>query len=74
MFWKKRDPQWEHGVKRLRGYKRLYGDGNVPLTYVCKDGFRLGSWLHGQSRLGKRLPVEREQALRECGVSLVQPG
>lgn len=68
MFWKKRDPQWEQGIKQLRAYRRLYGDANVPITYVTSGNFRLGSWLHGQKRIGKRLPPERIKALAECGV------
>ncbi|NCF76330.1 MAG: hypothetical protein GWP45_03960, partial [Proteobacteria bacterium] len=70
MFWKKRDPQWEKGIKQLQGYKRVNGDANVPIMYVCADGFRLGSWLHGQKRIGKRLAPERLKALTECGVVL----
>jgi len=54
----------------LQGYKRVNGDANVPIMYVCADGFRLGSWLHGQKRIGKRLAPERLKALTECGVVL----
>ena len=68
MFWKKRDPQWEKGIKQLRGYRKLHGDANVPITYVSSKNFRLGSWLHGQKRIGKRLPPERIKELRECSV------
>ena len=31
MFWKKRDPQWEKGIKQLKGYRKLHGDANVPI-------------------------------------------
>jgi hypothetical protein len=41
---------------------------SVPITYVSSNNFRLGSWLHGQKRIGKRLPPERIKELRECGV------
>ena len=40
MFWKKRDPAWEKGIRQLKSYKRVNGDANVPIMYVCADGFR----------------------------------
>ena len=58
------------GINQLRSYKRVNGDANVPIMHVCSNGFRLGHWLHGQKRIGKRLPPDRLKALQDCGVEL----
>ena len=70
MFFKKQDPQWERGITHLRAYRKINGDGNVPLLYQCNDGFNLGHWLNGQRRMGNRLKPARAKELRECGVDV----
>ena len=70
MFNKNQDPEWTRGISHLRRFITLNGTADVPITYVCRDNFKLGLWVSQQKRIGTRLPVEKVRQLREFGVPL----
>lgn len=47
MVWELQDP-WEVGYSHARDYFEQNGNLNVSHKYVCKDGYKLGSWIVNQ--------------------------
>ncbi len=47
MTWELPDP-WERGFAHAEAYFREHGDLLVPAGYVCKDGYKLRSWIINQ--------------------------
>ena len=46
MLWQSpQETGWENGYAHARAYRDEHGDLDVPVRYVCPDGFRLGSWI-----------------------------
>lgn len=37
--------QWEDGYRHLQTYVEQHGDALVSQSYLCDDGYRLGSWV-----------------------------
>lgn len=47
--WKLRNRRgWMEWYQDAKLYYETYGHLNIPLDYVTKDGFRLGSWINSQ--------------------------
>jgi hypothetical protein len=46
--WTPRAALWEEGFRRVEEYVRKNGHASPPQTYVCDDGYRLGSWVRQQ--------------------------
>jgi superfamily II DNA or RNA helicase len=42
--WNKYDSQFVNGYNHLLEYIRKNNSTNVPLRYICSDGFKLGAW------------------------------
>lgn len=36
---------WQNAYNHAKEYFETYGDLDVKVSYVCKDGFRLGAWI-----------------------------
>ncbi|MBR1677711.1 MAG: Helicase associated domain protein, partial [Clostridia bacterium] len=47
MVWEIKDP-WEIGFAHAEQYFREFGNLLVPNSYVCTDGYRLGTWISNQ--------------------------
>lgn len=64
--WSQR-PSAEHtGIEELERFIGQHGHTAVPATYVTGSGFRLGAWLHRQSREIEtgRIPLARYRKLQ----------
>jgi len=68
IIWNPKQKSWENGCYHLKMYYQEYGNGNVPLSYICEDGYKLGQWLRGQRRAN--LTDERKTVLNSMGVDL----
>ncbi len=64
--------RWDEGYAHLLEYRKLFHHASPPATYVCRDGYRLGSWLQAQKRACKsgKLDDGRIDRLQMCGVKL----
>lgn len=64
--------RWDEGYAHLLEYRKLFHHASPPVTYVCRDGYRLGSWLQAQKRACKtgKLDDGRIDRLQLCGVKL----
>ena len=62
--------RWDEGYAHLLEYRELFHHASPPATYVCRDGYRLGSWLQAQKRACKsgKLDDGRIDRLQMCGV------
>ena len=46
MRWKtKSELAWDAGYDHAKAYYDAHGSADVPLNYVCDDGYKLGQWL-----------------------------
>ena len=55
--------EWENRCELLRLYKSIYGNTNVPTSYVTKDGVKLGAWVSSQRTLKNRMSAYRINTL-----------
>lgn len=68
----KYDKEWNDGYSHLLLYKSQHNNMEVPVNYVCTDGFKLGIWVHAQrlryidGTLARRFP-KRIQLLESVG-------
>lgn len=70
MIWNPSEASWNEGYEHAARYHNNFGDLNIPLTFVCDDGYSLGAWIGNQRtrhRTGK-LTAEREKLLNELGM------
>ena len=65
--WNPLEDKWEQGFDALEVYDGLYGNCLVPVKYVDKDGFRLGSWVSRQRGNMADLSLERRERLNVLG-------
>lgn len=63
MIWEFGDP-WEMGYSHAKTYFETYGNLDISNTYVCDDGYRLGSWLANQ-RCNYRKPTKYHKLTAE---------
>ena len=74
MVWQFDDP-WEIGFAHARSYYEDHGTLTVPASYVCADGFALGSWIHNQRsnycKAGKYRKVSQTQKERLDEIGMV---
>lgn len=74
MVWDVTDELWRKYYTAASDYRNTHGDLNVPVSYVSKDGVKLGEWLSGiRNKSGVRsygpsLTEERIQALDSLGM------
>lgn len=75
MVWEDRvSRSWQEGYRHARAFYEKYGHLNVANTYVCKDGYALGTWIHRMrqqkngSMAGTALSQERIQDLEAMGM------
>lgn len=75
MIWDVSDTLWERNYKAAKAYYKIHGNLEVPLTYVTKDGIKLGIWLNNVRRIhngkitGRKLTREQVESLNEIGMS-----
>ena len=78
MIWESRYTQaWEKGYNHAVVYHQEHGHLNVPATYVCDDGYKLGSWISNLRYQIKAKPEiytsniwqERRRMLEAMGLS-----
>lgn len=57
--------RWNEGYGKLLLYIKQYDTSQVPISYVCDDGFKLGSWVSVQRREKKkeRLSLDKVSSL-----------
>lgn len=74
MVWQFHDP-WENGFSHARSYYEAQGNLLVPMTYICQDGFALGSWIHNQrsnyANSDKKRMVTKAQKARLDEIGMV---
>lgn len=67
MLWTLDDP-WESGYEHAQKYYEQFSNLSVPSSYICDDGYRLGTWIANQrndhNSPKKYHSVSREQAER----------
>ncbi len=74
MIWDVFDALWERNYSAAKEYYETYGDLNIPLDHVSRDGVKLGVWLNNMrnAKAGKkgnyRLTDEQAEALEEIGI------
>ena len=67
------DP-WEHGYEHARRYYLEHGRLDIPNTYACEDGYKLGKWLANQranlksSDPCRHVSPEQKKRLDEIGM------
>ena len=74
MIWDVSDTLWERNYKAAKSYYKDHGNLDVPLTYVTKDGIKLGIWLnnirgiHNGKIIGRKLTREQVESLNQIGM------
>lgn len=75
MLWQSpQEAGWENGYVHARAYRDEHGDLDVPVRYVCPDGFRLGSWIcnrradYAKARKRSGLSEDQIRRLNELGM------
>lgn len=68
----KNDRLWEKGYNAALKYRGDHGNLDVPTSYVCDDGYRLGAWICDQ-REKKNMPARRRRLLDELGMIWEKP-
>ena len=61
------DASFEEFFKRLKEYKKTYGDCDVPQTYICRDGYRLGAAVNKKRVRPERMTEEQIKRLDSIG-------
>lgn len=64
---------WKDGYNHAKRYYKKYGNINVPKNYVCRDGYKLGSWIRTQRRVKRgatsgKLDANRIKKLEALGM------
>ncbi len=59
--WDALEAAWDDGYARLVAYIDEHGTSAVPRNYVTHDGYRLGLWVRGQRRGGRRRRSSTQQ-------------
>jgi superfamily II DNA or RNA helicase len=60
--------QWEEGFGHLQAFVSEHGHCGVPDRHVTASGYRLGSWVHTQRRIGEsRMSSKRKERLNALG-------
>ena len=65
--WNHLDSKWQKGLDELDKYKKEFGDSLVPLRYVSKSGYKLGSWVGHVRRKKSELNPERLKQVNDLG-------
>lgn len=70
MVWKsKSDVAWEKSYTAACEYYTEYGNLNIPVAYISKDGCRIGRWIrHQREKFPSGLSDERKRKLEEIGM------
>ena len=71
MVWDVTENMYQIGLDELKGFKKKYGNCNVPDRFKSKSGFSLGSWLRTRRREYKQgiLDKARIKDLSQIGIS-----
>ena len=75
MVWKtKPEQQWDKGYAEAKQYYEIYGDLNVPVSYVSPSGYKLGHWIVDRREKSKeKHSKERQEQLDALGMVWVKP-
>lgn len=76
MEWRKRSEiVWENGISHAKQYFEEHGDLDVPFSYKCDDGFKLGDWISNQKEkfAAGKLKPEQKQELDRLGIVWKKP-
>lgn len=75
MVWQSaQESGWENGFAHAKSYRDTFGHLDVPVRYVCSDGFQLGKWIcnqrsdHASKNKRRSLDAERFTRLDELGM------
>ena len=70
LAWEKNKAFWENGYEHACQYRESYNNLNVIMSYICDDGFKLGSWLSNQKTRYKNGNLTNEQItkLEQIGI------
>lgn len=68
--WSLRDALWEEGFAHLTAYTAEHGHAEVPVSYGCEDGYKLGVWVKTQRAADRDGRISR---IRRAKLNLV-PG
>lgn len=65
--WSLREDGWENGIRRMCEYSTTHEGKIPPISYVCPDGFRLGSWVNKQRSafVNGKMPDLRRKRLED---------
>lgn len=58
---------WDMGFAHAKGYAEHFGNLDVPINYVCEDGYALGGWLLRQ-RSNADIAEKRKKMLDSIGM------
>lgn len=65
---------WENGFEHAKAYFVQNGNLNVPIMFVCEDGFKLGAWIaNHRDKSGVRITEERRKKLDSIGMIWSKP-
>ncbi len=64
---------WQKGIHAAEEYFAEHGNLNVPISYIAKDGYKLGAWISDQREKKDKLSPERRQALDRIGMVWNKP-
>ena len=75
MLWKsKHERSWTQGYEEAKKYAAEHGNLNVPATYICPSGYKLGHWLDSKRKQGREnLAPEKRDQLDELGFVWEKP-
>ena len=65
--WEPVQSQWEKGFSYLKSFIEQKGNNSIPIKYVTKDGFNLGSWIAVQRRNSETIDKEKKDELDSLG-------
>ncbi len=71
MIWDVGAYRWEMHFQAAEGYKRGFGNLEIPVQYITEDGKKLGVWLNNQKssyRKGHGLTEGQAQKLESLGI------
>ena len=70
----KLEQRWEKGYAEAKAYYEIYGNLNVPATYLSPTGYKLGGWIADRRERGKEKHSAKQQArLDAIGMVWVKP-
>ncbi len=75
MVWESRhDTAWNNAYEAACRYKQEYGNLDIPVAYISKEGCRLGKWIrHQRDSYKSGLSAERIAKLNAIGMVWEQP-